>query len=110
MAKIKDFLKKNKDDILLGWSLLASGLALVFFAFCAVFMVISDDLVKRVEAEVQAQEDLKIEIEIANMRANYYYYLADDLQQSYEDVVPKQQYIDDVEYLESVIRELRGQE
>ena len=31
------------------------------------------------------------------------------LKQTYEDVIPKQQYIDDIEYLESVILELRTQ-
>ena len=33
----------------------------------------------------------------------------DELKQTYEDVIPKQQYIDDIEYLESVILELRTQ-
>ena len=33
----------------------------------------------------------------------------DSILQTYEDTVPKQQYIDDIEYLESVILELRTQ-
>lgn len=102
MKKVLDWLKENKNEIIAGWSLVATVIAILAICGCAIFMAISDDLVGVVEtkeAEKQAMEEER----------NYYYYLADDLQQTYEEVVPKQQYIDDIEYLESVILELRYQ-
>lgn len=108
--KVLDWLKRNKDDLLLAWGILATGLAVVFFTMCLVFMAISDDLVGRIEMEVTEKNELKVSNEYLKRNRDYYMYLVDDLQQTYEDVVPKQQYIDDIEYLESVIRELRGEE
>lgn len=108
--KVLDWLKRNKDDLLLAWGTLATGLAAVFFTMCLVFMAISDDLVGRIEMEVTEKNELKVSNEYLKKNRDYYMYLVDDLQQTYEDVVPKQQYIDDIEYLESVIRELRGEE
>lgn len=108
--KVLNWLKRNKDELLVGWGILATGLAAVSFTISIVFMAISDDLVKRVEMEVTEKEELKTTNKYLKMNRDYYMYLADELQQTYEDVVPKQQYIDDIEYLESVIRELRGQE
>lgn len=59
-----------------------------------------DDLVD-VVAEKQAQLDQ------VTMERNRLYSVNDSIRQTYEDAIPKQQYIDDIEYLESVIRELR---
>lgn len=108
--KVLDWLKRNKDELLVGWGILATGLVAMFFTISIVFIAISDDLVKRIEMEVTEKEELLISNDYLKKNRDYYMYLADELQQTYEDVVPKQQYIDDIEYLESVIRELRGQE
>lgn len=108
--KVLDWLKRNKDDLLLAWCTLATGLAVIFLVMCLLFMAISNDLVGRIEMEVTEKEELRISNEYLKKNRDYYKILVDDLKQTYEDVVPKQQYIDDIEYLESVIRELRGQE
>lgn len=107
--KIKNWLKEYKYDLLFGWSCFATGLAIVFLIGTLTFMAISNDLVGRVEKEIKTQDELKSELEVARSEASYYYYMADELKQTYEDVIPKQQYIDDIEYLESVILELRTQ-
>lgn len=108
--KVLDWLKRNKDDLLIAWGTLATGLAVIFLVMCLLFMAISNDLVGRIEMEVTEKEELRISNEYLKKNRDYYKILVDDLKQTYEDVVPKQQYIDDIEYLESVIRELRGQE
>ena len=107
--KIKNWLEKYKYDLLFGWGCFATGLAIVFLLGTLTFMAISDDLVGRVEKEIKTQDELKSELEVARSEASYYYYMTDELKQTYEDVIPKQQYIDDIEYLESVILELRTQ-
>lgn len=102
MRKIKNWFIRYKEELLFGWSIVATVVMLLFLATTILFMGISEDLVSRVDMEVTEKEEIKME-------RDKYYYLLDDLKQTYEDVVPKGQYIQDVEYLESVIRELREQ-
>ena len=52
--KIKNWLEEYKYDLLFGWSCFATGLAIVFLLGTITFMAISDDLVDRVEKEIQA--------------------------------------------------------
>ena len=100
MKKVLKWLKENKEEIVeaiaIGLFLLVLGLML----FIVILVAMTDDLVDRVEKEVREKQVLQQE-------RNYYYGLYDSVIQSYEDVIPKGQYIQEVEYLESVILQLR---
>ena len=100
MKKLKNWLERNRDEIMYGIIALLIVLLIMAMCFSILFMGISDDLVK----EVQIRNG---EIEQLEYERNYYYGLYDSVVQSYEDAIPKQQYIDDIEYLESVILQLR---
>lgn len=100
MKKLKNWLERNRDEIMYGIIALLIALLIMATCFSILFMGISDDLVK----EVQIRNG---EIEQLEYERNYYYGLYDSVVQSYEDAIPKQQYIDDIEYLESVILQLR---
>lgn len=100
MKKVLKWLKEGKDELLYGSIALLAGLLALSIVYNVIFAAISNDLVDRVEKEVSEKEVLQQE-------RNYYYGLYDSVIQSYEDVIPKQQYIDDIEYLESVILQLR---
>lgn len=100
MKKVLKWLKEGKDELLYGGITLLAGLLALSIVYNAIFTTISNDLVDRVEKEVSEKEVLQQE-------RNYYYGLYDSVIQSYEDAIPKQQYIDDIEYLESVILQLR---
>ena len=100
MKELKNWLERNRDELLFGGITLLVSLLALSIAGNVIFIGISNDLVDRVEKEVKEKELLKQE-------RNYYYGLYDSVIQSYEDAIPKQQYIDDIEYLESVILQLR---
>ena len=90
MTKVKDWFVRNKFEIVLG----SLGLFIIVSLLSILFNVML----------VQTKNN---EIEELTYERNYYYGMYDSIQQTYEEVVPKQQYIQDVEYLESVILELR---
>lgn len=100
MKKLKNWLERNKDELLFGGITVLVSLLALSIAGNIIFIGISNDLVDRVQKEVNEKEVLKQE-------RNYYYGLYDSVIQSYEDAIPKQQYIDDIEYLESIILQLR---
>ena len=100
MKKVLKWLEERKDELLFGGIIVLVSLLVLSIAGNIVFIGISNDLVDRVEKEVNEKEVLQQE-------RNYYYGLYDSVIQSYEDAIPKQQYIDDIEYLESVILQLR---
>ena len=100
MKKLKNWLERNRDELLFGGITLLASLLAISIVYNIIFTVISNDLVNRVEKEVNEKQILQQE-------RNYYYGLYDSVIQSYEDAIPKQQYIDDIEYLESIILQLR---
>lgn len=100
MKKVLKWLEERKDELLYGGIALLVSLLALSIVYNVIFTAISNDLVDRVEKEVNTNKMLQQE-------RNYYYGLYDSVIQSYEDVIPKQQYIDDIEYLESVILQLR---
>lgn len=103
IGRIKGWFQEYKYDILGGYSIMVTCIAIVFVLISIMFMAISNDL-----ADVVSMRNT--ELEEVKAQRDYNYYRLDDMIQSHEDCIPKQQYIDDVEYLESVIRELRGEE
>ena len=100
MKKVLKWLEERKDELLFGGIAILVALLALSIAGNVIFIGISNDLIDRVEKEVNEKEVLKQE-------RNYYYGLYDSVIQSYEDAIPKQQYIDDIEYLESIILQLR---
>lgn len=100
MKKVLKWLEERKDEIMYGVIALLIALLIMAICFSILFISISNDLVDRVEKEVNEKRVLQQE-------RNYCYGLYDSVIQSYEDAIPKQQYIDDIEYLESVILQLR---
>lgn len=100
MKKVLKWLEERKDELLYGGIAVLVALLALSIAGNIIFIGISNDLVDRVEKEVNEKEVLQQE-------RNYYYGLYDSVIQSYEDAIPKQQYIDDIEYLESIILQLR---
>ena len=100
MKKVLKWLEGKRDELLFGGIIILVSLLVLSIAGNITFIGISNDLVDRVEKEVNEKEVLQLE-------RNYYYGLYDSVIQSYEDAIPKQQYIDDIEYLESVILQLR---
>lgn len=100
MKKLKNWLERNRDELLFGGIILLVSFLALSIAGNIIFIGISNDLVDRVNKEVNEKEVLQQE-------RNYYYGLYDSVIQSYEDAIPKQQYIDDIEYLESIILQLR---
>lgn len=102
--------KKNKEEILSVYSIVITCLILVIIAFMILFMGISEDLTNRVISQENEIKQLTVDLENMTYERNECYYQLDQTYQLYEDVVPLWQYVSDIEYLESVIRELRGQE
>lgn len=100
MAKVKDWFVRNKFEIVLGSLVVTVMLLVLSGLFIAMLVPMTEDLTNVVQTKNNEIEELIYE-------RNYYYGMYDSIQQTYEEVVPKQQYIQDVEYLESVILELR---
>lgn len=102
--------KKNKEEILSVYSMVITCLMILIAMFMLMFVGISDDLTKRVISQENEIKQLTVDLENMTYERNECYYQLDQTNQLYEDVVPLWQYVSDIEYLESVIRELRGQE
>lgn len=107
--KIKRFIVKYRDEILYGLLVVFIGISVMLGIFTTALVAISNDLVGVIDTKEAEIEKLKTEVKDANVKVNLANAKVDEIQQTYEDVVPKQQYLDDIEYLESVIYELRGQ-
>lgn len=109
MKKVKNWFVKNKDELLVAWGTMGTLISLLLILVTITMMAISEDLVEVVNTRNKEIAEKEAEIETLTYERNYYYYLTDELEQTYEDVIPKGQYIQDIEYLESVILELREQ-
>lgn len=107
--KIKNWLSSNKLEVLEVYSMTITALLVLFLLWAILFTAMSNDLVGVVNSKNAEIERKKVVIEELNKQKNIAEMKLDDVMQQYEDVIPKQQYIDDIEYLESVILELRTQ-
>lgn len=107
--KIKNWIMSNKLEILEVYSTTITALLVLFVLWSILFTAISNDLVEVVSSKNAEIEQKKVVIEELNKQKNIAEMKVDDVMQLYEDAIPKQQYIDDIEYLESVILELRNQ-
>lgn len=103
LNKIKDIVIEYKSELKLGALTLIIGMFVISCLFNWVLVVMTDDLVGRVREQELEINELKESVRLRDIAI-------DDLNQMYEDVVPFEQYLDEIEYLESVIRELRGED
>lgn len=99
MVKVKDWFKNNKSEIMADSLLVCIMLIIVLVIFISMLVPKTKQLMKEAETKDIAIQDLTQE------RDNYYNML-DSIQQSYSEVIPEQQYLQEVEFLESVISQL----
>lgn len=100
---------KYKEEIKTGYLILVTAALLLLILFIVAVVAMTNDLVGVVENQNYEIEGYKEEIEYLTIEKNKAEAAKDSIIQDYEDSIPKQQYIDDIEYLESVILELRTQ-
>lgn len=107
--RVKDWCIEYKEDIKTGYMMIVTALIIFIGLFTWVLIAMCNDLVGVVETRNNEIEGYKEEIEYLTIERNKAESARDSIIQTYEDSIPKQQYIDDIEYLESVILELRTQ-
>jgi len=107
--RVKDWCIKYKEDIKTGYMMLVTGAIIIICIFTWALIAMCNDLVGVVETKDNEIEGYKEEIKYLTIEKNMAEAAKDSIIQTYEDSVPKQQYLDDIEYLESVIYELRTQ-
>lgn len=107
--KIADWCIKHKEDIKTGYLILVSAALLIIILFTWAVVAMCNDLVEVVETRNLEIEGYKEEVKYLTIEKNKAKAALDSIKQDYEDAIPKQQYIDDIEFLESVILELRYQ-
>ena len=108
-AKIGQWVINNKEILKTGYLILVTAALLILILFAWAVVAMSNDLVGAVETRNNEIAEYKEEINQLTFERNRAEGLLDSFKQDYEDAIPKQQYIDDIEYLESVILELRYQ-
>lgn len=107
--RVKDWCIEYKEDIKTCYIMIVTVLMIIIGLFTWILMAMCNDLVGVVETKNNEIEGYKEEIEYLTIERNKAEAARDSIIQTYEDSIPKQQYIDDIEYLESVIYELRTQ-
>lgn len=99
VVKVKDWFVRNKSEIIANSLLVCIMLIIVLVIFISMLVPKTKQLMKEAETKDIAIQDLTQE------RDNYYNML-DSIQQSYSEVIPEQQYLKEVAFLESIISEL----
>lgn len=107
--KIKNWLSLHELEVLEVYSMIITALLVLCALWAVLFTSISNDLVGVVDSRNTEIEEKNTAIENLTKQKNLAEMKFDEVMQQYEDVIPKQQYIDDIEFLESTIRELRTQ-
>ena len=109
MQRVKEWFIRNKETLLFIWTGLATGVAIIFGIILLVLGGMSEDLVGQVNDQKKTLKENTIAMERLKNEKNYAIDLYNALREEYSSAVPLQVYIQDVEYLESVILELRYQ-
>lgn len=107
--RVKDWCIEYKEDIKTGYIMLITGIVVIIGIFTYILMAMCNDLVGVIETKNNEIAAYEKEVEYLSIEKNKAELARDDIIQTYEDSIPKQQYLDDIEYLESVIYELRTQ-
>ena len=107
--RVKDWCIEYKDDIKICYMMLITGLVVIIGIFTWVVIVMCNDLVGVIETRNNEIAAYKEEINYLIIERNKSEAARDSIIQAYENSILKQQYLDDIEYLESVILKLRTQ-
>lgn len=107
--RVKDWCIEYKDDIKTCYMFAVTVIVVIIGIFTCAVVAMCNDLVRVVETRNNEIEGYKEEIKYLTIEKNKAEAAKDSIIQTYEDSIPKQQYLDDIEYLESVILELRTQ-
>lgn len=107
--RVKDWCIKYKEDIKTCYMLAITVIVVIIGIFTCALVAMCNDLVGVVETRNNEIEGYQEEINYLIIERNKAEAARDSIIQTYEDSIPKQQYLDDIEYLESVIYELRTQ-
>lgn len=107
--RVKDWCIEYKEDIKTCYMMLVTVIVVITGLFTWALIAMCNDLVRVVETRNNEIEGYKEEIKYLTIEKNKAEAARDSIIQTYEDSIPKQQYLDDIEYLESVIYELRTQ-
>ena len=107
--RVKDWCIEYKKDIKICYIFVVTVIAIFICLFTCILITMCNDLVGVVETRNNEIEGYQEEINYLIIERNKAEATRDSIIQTYEDSIPKQQYLDDIEYLESVIYELRTQ-
>ena len=107
--RVKDWCIEYKKDIKTCYMFAVTVIAIFICLFTCILITMCNDLVDVIETKNNEIKRYKEEIEYLTIKRNEAEAARDSIIQGYEDSIPKQQYINDIEYLESVILELKTQ-
>lgn len=107
--RVKDWCIEYKEDIKTCYMFAITVIVIIIGIFTCALVAMCNDLVGVVETRNNEIEGYQEEINYLIIERNKAEAARDSIIQTYEDSIPKQQYLDDIEYLESVIYELRTQ-
>lgn len=107
--RVKDWCIEYKEDIKTCYMFTITVIVVIIGIFTCALVAMCNDLVGVVETRNNEIEGYQEEINYLIIERNKAEAARDSIIQTYEDSIPKQQYLDDIEYLESVILELRTQ-
>lgn len=107
--RVKDWCIEYKDDIKTCYIMIVIVLMIIIGIFTWAVIAMCNDLVGVVETRNNEIQGYKEQINYLIIERNKAEATRDGIIQTYEDSIPKQQYINDIEYLESVILKLRTQ-
>lgn len=106
---VKDWCIEYKKEIKTCYMFAITIIVIIIGIFTYALLAICNDLVEVIETRNNEIEGYQEEINHLIIERNKAEAARDSIIQGYEDSIPKQQYLDDIKYLESVIYELRTQ-
>ena len=107
--RVKDWCIEYKEDIKTCYTFVITIIVVIITIITCILVAICNDLVDVIETKNNEIERYKEEIKYLTIKRNEAESERESIIQTYEDSIPKQQYINDIEYLESVILELKTQ-
>ena len=107
--RVKDWCIEYKKEIKTCYMFAITVIVVIIGIFTCALLAMCNDLVDVIETKNNEIKRYKEEIEYLTIKRNEAESERESIIQTYEDSIPKQQYINDIEYLESVILELKTQ-
>lgn len=113
---MKKWLVENKIELLVGGIIISTVIALFGILYSVILSNVLDEAINIMEDQNVQIEALHDEVYFVTGEMEYYFVRYNEMVNEYEmlleeysDVVPKDQYLQEIEFLESVILELRYQ-